>query len=140
MDEFNDSPLVTSENLTQHDLPYQQVIRSYLKNNSFEEIDNRLIHEAIRDILVSDDEVADEALDYLFSAGAPTVQLENSIPFAYLAAMQWMKPKYTDKLIVLACHSVRFNDYYNETSAHVIVEKRSPGLMKLIMEKAGQTL
>ena len=136
MDESNDSPLVTSESLTQSNLPYQKVIRSYLENNSFEKVDVSLIHQAIHDILVSDDDVADEALDYLFSAGAPTKQLENSIPFAYIAAMQWMKPKYTDKLIVLANYSISFDDNYNETSAGVIIEKRAPGLMKLIMEKA----
>ena len=38
MDESNDSPLVTSESLTQSNLPYQKVIRSYLENNSFEKV------------------------------------------------------------------------------------------------------
>ena len=135
MDECDDSPLVTCQSLTQSGCAYQIVIRSYLENNSFEKVGITWIHEAIRDIIVSDDDVAHEALDYLFSAGAPTMHFEGTMPFAYLAAMQWTKPNYVANLIILASYDMNFQDIYNETSAYNIVETRCPGAMNLIIEK-----
>lgn len=136
-EECDDSPSVTSDLLVSHDCPYQQAIR-IVQSRALTDDDICIMHAAIRDVIVSKDIHAGEALEYLTECGV-TRALPNEESFVVLAASQHDAPAYIDMLVALAMVDCNFNDRdVHGVSAYEMIEKRAPGIVKRIIKEANE--
>jgi len=136
-DDFDDSPGVTDPTLLADGCPYQRAIAA-VRDDALAELDNAVLHAALRSVIASNDAAGPEALDYLFAAGAPQESLPGEEPFAVLAARRHEHPAYTEMLIILASADVDFEAHSTTTgeSAGDIVNARAPRLLKRVLKAA----
>ena len=134
-DECDDSPVVTSDRLTAADSPYRKVI-NIVQTRDFVNNDVTIMHAAIRDVILSNDPKAGEALEYLTEWGMSRA-LPNEESFVVLAARQYESPAYIDMLVALAMVNCDFDDKDDKgESARHIIERRAPGLVSRIIAEA----
>ena len=135
-EDADDSPEVTDPTLTAPGCPYQQAIAA-VHDDALSELDNAVLHAALRSVIASNDNATPEALAYLFAAGAPLESLPGEEPFAVLAARRHEHPAYTEMLISLASANVDFEtSAMTGESAADIVNARVPRLLKRVLKKA----
>lgn len=136
-EDADDSPGVTDPTLTTPGCPYQRAI-SAVRDDALPELDNAVLHAALRSVITSNDAAVPDALDYLFAAGAPLESLPGEEPFAVLAAHRHEHPAYTEMLIMLASADVDFEARSTTTgeSAADIVNARAPRLLKRVLKEA----
>lgn len=140
----DDSPEITDPALSTPGCPYQQAIAA-VQADTLAQLDNTVLHTALRDVIASNDARAPEALDYLWAAGAPLESLPGQEPFAVLAARRHDHPAYFDLLVALACVSVDFEARSitagdvvqgEHATAAEIVNVRAPRMLKRVMKEA----
>ena len=140
----DDSPEITDPALSTPGCPYQQAIAA-VRADTLAQLDNTVLHTALRDVIASNDARAPEALDYLRAAGAPLESLPGQEPFAVLAARRHDHPAYTDLLVALACVDVDFEARSitagdvvqgEHATAAEIVNACAPRMLKRVMKEA----
>ena len=126
-DDTGDSPEVTALTLTAPGCAYQQVLAA-LRQRTKHELEVDIVLSALRDVIVSADPVAGEALDRLFAHGAPKRCPEGEVPLTVLAARQPMHGAYVDVLVALACVHADFDEQDTNTgeTASTILNTRGP--------------
>lgn len=134
-DECDDSPVVTSDRLTAAESPYRRLINIVHTRDLMNE-DVTMMHAAIRDVILSNDPNAGEALEYLTEWGMSRAS-PNEESFVVLAARQHESPAYISMLVALAMVHCDFDDKDDKgESARHMIEKRAPGLVTRIMAEA----
>lgn len=132
-DDSDDSPKVNDPTLKNPNGSYQTLISAIL-NDNLSQIDNKIIHNALRDIVLSDDDSVPDILEYVCSAGIPTSPLPNNDPLATIAAMRPMHSNYIKVLKILADNGFDFDhqtNFQNKT-ASTIIKERNPESLKII--------
>lgn len=140
----DDSPEITDPALRTPGCPYMQAIAA-VQADTLAQLDNAVLHTALRDVIASSDAAAPEALDYLFAVGAPLESLPGQEPFAVLAARRHDHLAYFDLLVALACVDVDFEARSitagdvvqgEHASAAEIVNARAPRMLLRVKKEA----
>lgn len=132
----DDSPPITDPCLLDRQSPYQTVIAA-IRNDQLSNIENHILHEALRDVVLSSDDLAHEALSYICEAGAPTQPLPANDPLATIAAGRPMHPNYLKLLTTLARYGFDFDQpNHDNKTASMIVNEKNPEFMSIINKEA----
>jgi hypothetical protein len=132
----DDSPAITDPYLLDQQSPYQTVITA-IRNDQLPNIENHILHQALRDVVLSSDDLAHEALSYICEAGAPTQPLPSNDPLATIAACRPMHPNYLKLLTTLARYGFDFGQPNHENkTASMIVHEKSPEFMSIVNKQA----